>query len=127
LLREHIYTFDFEIKWNKKAKGIFYYNIDDKVKLDKIPFIAQNDITKVETKPSWDMQNMSRLWSINCKWVYQKYNIYVQKIIPTGKNTCLFARTFVPQKALLTKKTKQPKKFKYPVRTLLEFLNKDKV
>jgi len=123
ILREHIYTYDYEIIWNIKSMGIFYYNLDDNYKLDKIPFIAQNNISKIEVKPAWDMQNMTRLFSINSKWVFDKYGILIYKVIPTGKNTCLFAKTFVPQKALFTKKKKQPKKFKYKVRTLQEFIN----
>jgi len=122
ILREHIYTYDYQIMWNIKSYGIFYYNLEDNYKLDKISFIAQNNISNIEVKPAWDMQNMTRLFSINSKWVYDKYQIYIQKIIPIGKNNCLFAKTFTPKKAMLTKKTKKPKKFKFKVKTLEEFL-----
>ena len=48
--------------------------------------------------------------------------IFVQKVIPVGGTSCLFAKTFVPAKALLTRKTKKKKKYKFEVRTLEEYL-----
>lgn len=142
LLHGHVYTPDFYIEWNKKAKSIFYevllnVSLYDK-NISKAIFLAQPEIlnkdsdyekitgkmfTHVEIKPSFDYQNMTRLSVINQKWTMEQLGIYVQKVIPTGKNNCLFANTFVPQKALFTKKKKQPKKFKYTVRTLQEFIN----
>ena len=140
LLQGHIYTPDFYIVWNEKAKGIFYELLNFNKPLNKIPFIAQTGYTTgshllfnqeifeietsiIEIKPAFDFKNMTRLSIINQKWMMEKHNIYIQKIIPVGKNTCLFAKTFVPEKAKYTKKKKQLKKFKYPVRSLEEFLN----
>ena len=123
LLRQHIYTHDFQINWNTKAKGIFYYNLEDNVKLDKIPFIAQKDISLVEIKPAFDVNASIRTFVINQKWVMKDYNKYINKIIPTGNTKCLFAKTFVPELARYTKKKHQLKKFKYPVHTLEEFIN----
>jgi hypothetical protein len=130
LLQGHVYTPDFKIRWKSKALEVFYYDIHSEEKLlDKVPFVNNvgsdgNDIgTFVEIKPSFDMNNMQRLFSINQKWVYQEHNVYVQKVIPIGpKNTCLFAKTFVPQKAMLTAKTKKPKKYKFETKSLNEFL-----
>ena len=127
LLNPHEYTCDFLIKWNHKAHNIFYLNIDDKIKLNKIPFIAKNNISYIECKPAWDQNNMTRLAKINIKWVYEKYGVYIQIITPSSnKSNCLFAETFIPEKCLLTKKTKKPKVFKYPVRSLNEFVDETK-
>ena len=139
LLHSHIYTPDFYIEWNKKAHNIFYNLIHENVNLSKSVFIAQLEVLNKDTdyekytgkiisyceiKPAWDMQNMTRLFSINCKWVMTDYNIYVQKIIPTAPNkNCLFAQTFIPEKCLYTAKKHQPKKFKYKVKSLTEFIN----
>lgn len=129
LLHSHCYTPDFWIEWTPKALGIFYYGaFDDENKMDEIPFINNigNDGnyrgTFIEVKPSFDMNNMQRLFAINQKWMFQEHGIYVQKIIPIGKPNCLFATTFVPKEALLTAKTKQPKKYKFETRSLEEFL-----
>lgn len=136
LLREHIYTPDFYIVWDKKAKGLFYTNTQIYSdhpygeNLDDTFFIANelqfgiDDYSYIETKSSFNMQNMVREFFINQKWIWSKYNKYVQKVIPTAsKGSCLFKETFVPKLALLTEKTKKPKKYNFPIRTLEEFVN----
>lgn len=126
LLNSHEYTCDFVINWNKKAKGIFFLNITDKLKLNKIPFISQNNTSYIECKPSWDQHNMTRLAKINIKQVYVKFGIYVQIITPTSnKGNCLFSITFTPIKAQVTKVKNKPKKFKFIVRSLEEFINEN--
>lgn len=127
LLQAHVYTPDFYIEWNTKANEIFYLTLSSNKKLDKIPFIAQQYNEKIfsyiEIKPPFDYQNMTRLSVINRKWVMANFNIFVQTIIPSGKGNCLFAKTFVPQKALFTKKRKQRRVFKFEVRSLRDFLD----
>lgn len=128
LLHPHVYTPDFHVKWETSSYGIFYCYIDDEHKFGDVPFISNkddldNDIgSYIEIKPSFDMNNMTRLFTINQKWVYKEHGIYVQKIIPNGKSTCLFAKTFVPQEAMVTPKRRTPKKFKFRVKSLNEFL-----
>jgi len=128
LLHPHVYTPDFHIEWNPKAYGIFYCYIDDEHKFGKIPFInnidnnGDNIGSYVEVKPAFDMNNMTRLFTINQKWMFQEYMIYIQKVIPIGKNTCLFAKTFVPQESMFTPKTKKPKKYKFETKSLNEFI-----
>lgn len=126
ILQPHSYTPDFQIEWNEKAHGIFYYELFDGNKLDKIPFVANDPKTSiVEIKPSFDYQNMTRLAMINMKMVYEIYGIYVQKITPIGKNCCLFAKTFLPKDAKYTLKTKQLKKYKFETISLEEFVERD--
>lgn len=125
LFQGHIYTPDFKIKWSESGRGLFFNEIGDEVKLTKIPFIADNKISYIETKGSFDFNNMTRLATINIKWVYDKYGIYINKIIPNGKKTCLFARTFVPQEALLTSKTKKPKKYGFKIKSLKQYIDKE--
>lgn len=128
LLQGHVYTPDYRVFWTEKAKGIFVGDINDcTINLKTVPFISNSDFGKelgsyIEVKPSFDMNNMQRLFSINQKWVFKDYNIFVQKVIPVGKSTCLFAKTFVPKEAMLTAKTKKPKTYKFKTRSLQEFL-----
>ena len=124
LLQGHIYTPDYRIFWEPKALNVFYIDIFDKnSKINSVPFINNGkDGTYIEIKPSFDMNNMQRLFTINQKWLLQEHKIFVQKVIPVGKNTCLFAKTFVPQEAMLTAKTKKPKKYKFEVKSLKEFI-----
>ena len=122
LLQGHVYTADYKVIWEPKGWGKFWHYDIDNVQLNKIPFISNDVGCFIEIKPSFDMNNMQRLFSINQKWRWQEHKIYVQKVIPIGKNTCLFAKTFVPQEAMLTAKTKKPKKYKFTTKSLQEFL-----
>jgi hypothetical protein len=131
LLHPHIYSPDFKVIWNIKAWKKFYLDINDgKCKLDLVPFINNIDNNGedigsfIEIKPSFNMNNMTRLFSINQKWMWQEHRIYVQKIIPIGKNNCLFDKTFVPQKAMLTPKTKKTKSYKFKVKSLNEYIER---
>ena len=126
LLNAHEYTCDFKIYWNISALNVFYLNVDNKKPLNKIPFIAQNNISYCECKPYWDQNNMTREARINIKWVYKQFGILVQIIIPTAPNKkCLFAKTFVPfsENVRYTRKTKKQKIFKYTVKSLQEYVN----
>jgi hypothetical protein len=133
LLREHIYTSDFLINWNIKAKGIFYNSLNDKVDLRKIPFVCCSEkdnegISIVDIKPSFDNTGTGRAFVINAKWVWQKYQVYIQKIVVVAsKNkSCLFKNTFTPKAALYTKKTKKLKKYSFQTRSLEEFIEMKK-
>jgi hypothetical protein len=92
--------------------------------LDKLPFVNNVDSngnnvgSYLEIKSNFDFKNMTRLAIINIKWMYQEHHLYVQKVIPIGNKNCLFAKTFVPEKAMLTKKTKKLKSYKFETKTL---------
>ena len=81
LFREHCYTPDFLIFFDK----VKYPNLADEFKkydetksnVDKNSFGYYIDI-----KGSFNRNDGGRSFSINQKWVYSKYNIYVHKIIP---------------------------------------------
>lgn len=128
LLREHIYTPDFWILWDAKAFGIFYLDHDGTTKLNNIPFVNNidrngNDIgSYIEIKPSFNVMNMVRVFSLNQKWMYQEHHIYIQKITPVSKKKCLFKNTFVPKKALFTK-TGKKKKYNFNVKSLENYVN----
>ena len=133
VLQPHIYTPDFEIVWAPKANGVFYENIDELGNPKEMPyFIAQDDNSLIEIKPAFDMQNMTRLATVNIKWVYDKFGDYVQKVVVkpnVGKKgltpaNALFVKTFTPKRYLMTDSAKQMRKIKFPVVTLEEFLNK---
>ena len=87
-LRSHIYTPDFYIKFskdkilNKNFKEYFLFK-----DLDKQDLSVYVDIKGVFNKNAGD-----RLFSINQKWVYSLYKIYIYKIVPDD----LFKETFIP-------------------------------
>jgi len=131
LLQEHVYTPDFEVIWRKylSNKNPFIKDIEN-VKLDKIAPLWSAEVWSErsdafctvksvwEVKPLFDRNNMTRLFTINQKWMYDKYGIYVQKIIPQK----LFRDTFTPKKYLLTDRGKQKRKLTFVPRTLSEYM-----
>ena len=127
LLSPHIYSPDYKILWNKNARGIFWNSISDRVQLKNVPFVAQetedgnnNYYSIVEIKAGFSKFNMDRTFSLNAKWIMQRFGVYVNKIIISNKNG-LFKETFVPTKFLLTDKAKQNRKLHFKPRTLEEF------
>ena len=132
LLQGHEYTYDFSVLWASKAKGVFYQELGELGDPKENPyFVGLNGASYLETKPSFDAQNMSRLAVINIKWVYQKFGIYVQKVVPipsvkkSGKMTpatALFPSTFTPKKYLFTNKSGKPRAIRFPVLTMEEYV-----
>ena len=127
VLREHIYTPDALIIWNKKAEGVFYITQDSNCKILPHHLFANyqgyrnRDVyaTTVELKPSFDHQNMTRLASLNIKWVYDKHGHIVEMV----KLPDFFKKTFTPDRYLLTDKTYEPRKLKYKPKTFVGFIS----
>jgi len=129
LLSPHIYSPDFLVNWNKNARGIFWNSISDRVNLKNVPFVAQetedgnnNYYSIVEIKAGFSKFHAGREFSLNQKWMMQRFGVYVNKTIISNK-TGLFKDTFTPGKYLLTDKSKQNRKLHFEPRTLEEFIN----
>jgi hypothetical protein len=126
VLREHIYTPDVLIIWTKKAKGVFYVTMEGTDKLLPHHLIANyqgfenRDVwaTTIELKPSFDHQNMTRLASLNIKWVYEKYNHIIEMV----KMPDFFKKTFTPDRYLLTDKTYESRKINFKIKSLRSFI-----
>jgi hypothetical protein len=127
VLQPHIYTPDVLIIWTSKAKGIFYVTLEDQEKILPHHLIANYQgyenrmvyATTIELKPSFDHQNMTRLASLNIKWVYDKHKHIVEMV----KLPKFFEKSFTPDRYLLTDKSHVPRKLKYKPKTLTEFIN----
>lgn len=117
LLRTHEYTPDYAVVWTEKARGIFFNSIISKTDLRDTYFIANEPKDRpysvIEIKPSFDKHNMTRLFTLNQKWLYHDRRVYVQKVIVCTGDKNLFAKTFTPGKYLLTRKKKQPRKLAF--------------
>jgi len=127
LLSPHIYSPDFLVNWHKSARGFFFLSISDQLNLKSVPFVAQetedgnNDYYSiVEIKAGFSKFHAGREFSINQKWMLQRFGVYVNKTIISNK-TGLFKDTFCPEKFLLTDKAKQNRKLHFKSRTLEEF------
>lgn len=124
ILQEHNYQADFLIIWTGKAEGIFF--ADDISKNPKIypfyaEFIPENEYFRsvVDVKGTFNQNDAWRRFSIDQKWVWQRYHIMVQKIIPID----LFKKTFTPIRFLKTDKDKKLRRLKYKPISLFEFIN----
>jgi hypothetical protein len=139
LLSEHIYTADFLISWNIKVKNKIFVCLEDLISNPKeFPFIAQknkenNYFSVIDVKGTFVGKNNSTgiTFPLNKKWVFQKYGIYIQKVIPNpsinkeGKMipvSALFNKTFVPVRFLATDKSLKERKIKYQYKTVDEYL-----
>jgi len=126
LLKPHQYQADFLIVWSDKAINVFFQNPNDFGDPLKKPFIARyvnNGLeawqTIVDVKGTFNQNDAWRRFSIAQKWVYQKYQIYIQKVIPIK----LFKASFTPKRYLLTDKKTKHRLFKYTPISLHQFLN----
>lgn len=110
LLQPHVYTSDFEINFNTSGintaiAGVFKYTTN----------FAQKVV--VDVKGGFSIYHDSAKHSVNQKWVYDKYGIYVYKIQPDK----LFQATFVPQYCRYTPKKHQLRQKYASLKTIKEF------
>lgn len=121
ILTPSIYTPDFYINWSHKANDVFFQTLNSGKKVT-LPFIGQENMTgfysHVECKPVFDQNNMGRLFVINQKIIWDKYNQYINLIYPT----LLFRDTFAPSEYMKTP-TGKDRKFSYKLNTIKEFLD----
>lgn len=125
LLHGHSYTPEFEVVWDyDKARDIFLWDHRSSTKFDKI-FIGEkifgytrDFVTCIEVKPSFDQNNMERLFKLNQKWMWEKHKIFVNLV----KVQELFPKTFTP-KAYHTTPTGRVRLMKWKPKTLFNFLN----
>ena len=99
LLKSHIYTPDFSVCFTSKFLELHIaYGWS---KIFKIVNIDKENI--IDIKGTFNQNSGDRIFSINQKWIYQIYKVYVHKIIPEK----LFSVTWCPQKCRLTAVKKQ--------------------
>ena len=104
LLHPHTYTPDF---------AFYITNLIDRFEHDLIT--CKNNIVFVDVKGVYAggrHNNSSITFPISQKWVYAKFGIYINKVVPEK----FFRRTFVPRELTIGKSGKVLKKWKdYPV------------
>jgi hypothetical protein len=99
LLNPHIYTPDFCITFTD-----LFYELCEKNSWNKLfkHIDIQSEVI-CDIKGGFSRNGGDRTFSINQKWVYQKYEKYITKIVPKD----LFKLTWCPELAKLTPKKKQ--------------------
>jgi len=141
LLQSHEYQADFIIYWTNKAHFVFHTAHTDSAKLET-PFVSNKsglDLDKyfsiVDIKGTYDQQDNTRRFSISQKWVWKKFKIFVQKIVPVPKidkngklipANALFPTTFVPKRYFLTDRSMAKRKIRFPNRSIENFITNKK-
>lgn len=126
MLNGHLYTPEFKVIWDSKAldRIISVLSVDlGREKIQSALYArfegAMEDIvTYLEVKPAFDQNNMTRLFKLNQKWVYDSYGVFVNLLEPYS----LFEKTFTPVAALKTPTGKE-RKVNWEVHSLNEYLN----
>ena len=80
LMRPHIYTCDFIINFN--LDYIKYLAKIFKISKKQVDEEGRNIKVYIDIKGTFDRHGGSRLFSIHQKLVYDKYNIFVEKVVP---------------------------------------------
>jgi hypothetical protein len=62
------------------------------------------------------------IFSNKQKIIFEKYFLYINKVVPADKNEGLFTKTFTPKRYLFTDVSKVPRKIAFRVRTRNEYL-----
>lgn len=128
VINPHIYTADFLITWTQKALNIFFKEIHTREKITHqkalncflVNLIDGEYKSYFEVKPSFDQNNMTRLAKINIKWVYEKYDVFVNMFVPEK----VFPKYFTPKRYLIQNKTTKARKINYkPVVLLQDFIS----
>lgn len=118
IMKAHIYSTDVKVIWHEYALDRFTCLINSDVRKKESSslkyIISQIDDSNeiysfIEVKPSFDQHNMTRLAKLNQKWVYDKFGIYVNIVIPEKH----FNKTFTPSRYFFTNKSKVQRKIKY--------------
>ena len=118
ILRAHEYTPDFDIWFTP----LFFETFPNMLKFFKISEEENgNKRVLIDVKGIFNMHGGDRVFAINQKWVYQRANLYINKLVPDD----LFKETFVPIAELYTKKTHKLREKYLTYNTIDQYINKD--
>lgn len=139
VFNQHVYTADWDIRWSIGAYGVFVKPIKLLANKDEEAYFVSNFETSpafsvIDVKGSFNGKNntSAATFPLNQKWVYDKYGVYVQKVIPLyytknkqGKRIAhgLFADTFTPSRYLMQNERINAKRtIHYEPRSLADYL-----
>lgn len=101
LLHPHVYTTDYSMTINFELWDRMKDNFGD----SKLVAFNYPSPFYIDVKGSFSPHNDSKQFSINRKWVMDKYKVYINEIVPDE----FFRKTWVPAAALVTWKTGKPR------------------
>lgn len=116
LLNEHKYTSDWFISWNKKAEGVFYWLKGGVYEQGSFPYskprkdafipfkacVEEDEIySYIDVKGEFGRNGDMTIFSINQKWMMQKTDLFIQKIVVSLSEKGLFYRTYFPRNVVI--------------------------
>ena len=104
LFHPHKYTPDFVFVWHGLVS----------------PFVTLQNTTWADVKGTFNQHGDPKQFSINQKWMYQKFGIYVNKVVPVK----LFQKTWVPEICRYTPKQNKTVKKYAGVGTVEDYLGR---
>lgn len=134
LLKDHVYTPDFEVVWNLSALGLLFQGWQAPETDARVPFYASDlgdglPVSILEVKPFFDRHGKTAWAACQIKWTLQRHGCLVQ-IVKIGSNARakspkaggLFASTFTPARYLKTRTTGKDRRIHHEARTLAEYV-----
>lgn len=100
LFREHQYTPDFCIHLTPEKNLL----LSKEFKIEANQLSCQDFKVYIDSKGTFNKNE--RAFNYNQKWMWQKFKIYIYKLVPKK----FFEKFGVPEKSILTEKTKKPRK-----------------
>jgi hypothetical protein len=94
-LREHVYTNDFTVYVKEECLYLFDFRCSGHKQMDGVNCAK----AYFEVKPVYDQNNMTRVFQINQKWVYDKIGHFINLFVPEKE----FVKGFFPKKYLFTR------------------------
>lgn len=117
LLADHVYTADFKVLFNathgEKLSEYF------KIPIEAVDVQRNIATVVIDVKGGFMLHGGDRTFSIHQKLVWEKYKVYVQKVVPED----LFKKLGMPEAAKYTIKTKKPTVKFVGCKKLEDFLN----
>jgi len=138
VLKAHIYTADWKFIWNQDMNlDKFVIRYDEKLSpssngVFQAKMIGNELVTYIDIKGgaiSAQLNSSAVTFVVNMKWVYAKYGIFVQKIVPIFNQkkkmktiaSGLFVRTFTPDRYLMTDGGEMKRKLHYQPLSFMEY------
>jgi hypothetical protein len=110
-LRSHVYTPDFSVGVTNLGRLLVFRDIYEVLPMWTMICSEADDLftptALIEVKPEYDKNNMTRLFTLNQKWLLDKEGVFVNLAIPNK----LFAATFAPERYLFTDSSTRQRSF----------------
>lgn len=122
ITKGHTYTPDYVAVFTEKALGKFVWNIDSNTRWSRNLMVGHKDeggyVVYIEVKPDYDRNNTTGKAVNDMKWVFQKYELFINLFKPDHR----FDLTFCPEEYIYTQRGDK-RKLRFSPRNINDYLN----